>query len=407
MRRGWGSRNPECQIFLNAKDWKLKSIKSASLNPNLQNALVESEKAFLDFMQRPILDHDRLFYWSYCYSELEFKHSMIHTMLVAGIPEELVYVYDKTGFAVGEEGYAQLTKEEKKEIKSAIADYKKIARKKVKLYDISKYDNNHVDQHDPLVSALYIFGNFIERNVNSGNGAITEQNLVVSYLLVRAYRILRALARSQKFSTSEESLILVRSLYEIYCKLVFAIADIQNAQYLLDSDFGLSTGEFEVLKKNGKIKRNLLVNKSSGKIIPRNESFYKCIEASTQSSDKELFEVLYEYLSSFVHSGSRHVLSSWIKDKSGFALTNEDDEQLAAFVALLGSFISALIMQSLLQTNLASKISKWDITLFCFALKKVLADVEAPNNENIAAILSKMKIRSESMPNIVEPFEQE
>jgi hypothetical protein len=364
-------------------------------------AISSAEDLFSKAMYRPPQDYDRIFYWSYCYSEVEFKNLMIQTMLQAKIPEELIFIYDKTGFMVNEHGYKQLSKSEKREIEKAGKEYEKLSRKKEKIYKTSDYDSNHVETDDPLVTALYIFGNFIERNINSGERELDEQVYVISYLLVRAFRLIRALVRSKKYSTSEESLILLRSLYEIYCKTIYAISKTENAKYLLDSDFGLSTGEFEILHKDGKPKWGFLINKKTGTIIPRNQSFRKYIEESPFQGDRELFDVLYEYLSSFVHSGSRHVLKSWVDEHVGFTLTNEKDKQLGIFVSILTGFISATLMQALLKLEGISHIYTRDISLFCFATQKIIEEIGTPKNSEIALLLARIKDRAATLPNKV------
>src|SRR5580692_2074837 len=87
--------------------------------PNLSELTEQLEDNFFEAMHRPSKGGDRLFYWTYCYSESEISSQMIATMLRANTPQRLIYVYDKTGFVVSEEAYKRLTKEEKREIKLA------------------------------------------------------------------------------------------------------------------------------------------------------------------------------------------------------------------------------------------------------------------------------------------------
>jgi hypothetical protein len=181
--------------------------------PNLSELTEQVEQTFFEAMRRPLGDGDRPFYWSYCYSDAEFNALMIANLLRANIPQRLIYIYDKTGFMVSKEAYKRLAKEEKKEIRQAGLEYDALDQKSQEnVYQLSDYDEMGTEKDDPLKNALYVFGNFIERNVNSGRYTLDVQRFVCAYLIVRTYRIVRAIFRSQKYTTTEEALVLVRSL---------------------------------------------------------------------------------------------------------------------------------------------------------------------------------------------------
>ncbi len=358
------------------------------------------EESFSETMRRPPLDGDRLFHWTYCYSDAEFKNIMIKLFINAEIPQHLIYIYDKTGFMVSEEGYKRLSKKERNEIRKANLEYDVVEEETDgDVYKLSDYDDSGLsDETDPLIQALYVLGNFIERNINSGEYKIDVQKFVCGYLIVRAYRLVRAVFRSQRYTTAEEQLVLVRSLYEIYCKLTYATSSKRNAQYLLDSDFGLAFGNYDVLVKNGKPKRHLLIHKKTRRIIPRTRSFYEYISSSHFKEDIDLFEALYEYLSSFVHSGSRHIFKSWTDQKAGFSLTHDNDEYFKAFIAILTCFVSSMIMQSLLSLRSISRVSKWDISLFGYVTRKIITESSAPKESEIAELFPRMKARAGVLP---------
>lgn len=382
-----------------------KQRSKRSGTPNLQELTQQIEQHFFEAMRRPPREGDRLFYWSYCYSDAEYSAFIIADMLRADIPQHLIYIFDKTGFMVSKEGYRQLTKEQKKEIELASLEYEALEEQgRGDVYKLSDYDEMGTEEDDPLRNALYVFGNFIERNVNSGRYNIDIQRFVCAYLIVRSYRIVRAIFRSQKYTTTEEALVLVRSLYEIYCKLMYATRSKRNAKYLLDSDFGLSSGAYEVLVKDGKLKRHVLVNRKSGKEIPRTRSFYEYISNSRFVEDKELFEVLYEYLSSFVHLGSRHIFRTWIDNRTGFLLTHDNDESLRVFVSMLTCLISSMTMQSILSLRGISEVSRWDISLFCFATRGIILDSSVPSGSELEDLFPKMKARAAVLPAKVKRF---
>lgn len=119
--------------------------------------------------------------------------------------------------------------------------------------------------------------------------------------------------------------------------------------------------------------------------------------------DVGLFETLYEYLSSFVHSGSRHIAKVWTNG-NGFVLINEHDEALKVVVDLLACFICGMIMQVISRSEHSSGTSRWDMTLFCYSMRKIIEDVGTPDNSELVFIIDKLKRRAKSFPTQVSPF---
>ena len=52
-----------------------------------------------------------------------FKKDMLAAMRVAGIPPQLIYAYERTGFLLSKDGYKGLSPEDKAEYDAAIAEY--------------------------------------------------------------------------------------------------------------------------------------------------------------------------------------------------------------------------------------------------------------------------------------------
>jgi hypothetical protein len=236
---------------------------------------------------------------------------------------------------VSKEGWKNLSAEEKEEIEQAADEYEALREEAGgDIYEAQKYAPTDLDSNNPFISNLYIIGNFIERNVNDGRLKPNNKHFAVSFLIVRAYRLIRALYRMEKYSTAEERFILLRALYEVYCKIVYCLSAEDNAEHLFAIDFGLTIGSHELLTIKGITKRSKVIDKESGKIYDRYVKFRDLISFSKRKTDLPLFDSLYEFLSSFVHSGSRHVRSMLNADLSAFELTQED-ESVAVFVSVI------------------------------------------------------------------------
>jgi hypothetical protein len=124
----------------------------------LTQALKDIEERFFEFMRRPVCTNDRFLFWSYSYSDTEFNDNMIKTMLQARIPQNLIYIYDKTGFMVNNQGYKRLSKEERKEIRNAALEYDALKEENSQeIYNLADYDDFESIENNPLVQVLYIF----------------------------------------------------------------------------------------------------------------------------------------------------------------------------------------------------------------------------------------------------------
>ena len=149
----------EDAIILSGADMKNRNRRRARRSKaaeELGRISASVEKSFFDAMRRPPKEGDRMFYWSFCYSDSEFKDMTIKLMLHAKIPQHLIYIFDTTGFMVNERGYKRLSKEEKEEIKQANAQYAALEEEgKEEVYKLSDYEDFE-STDDPLVNALYV-----------------------------------------------------------------------------------------------------------------------------------------------------------------------------------------------------------------------------------------------------------
>ena len=133
--------------------------------------------------------------------------------------------------------------------------------------------------------------------------------------------------------------------------------------------------------------------------------FSEMIASSPIKTDAHLFPVLYEFLSSFVHSGSRHIRAAW-KDESGFDLVNEDeDESAIVFVMILNHTIVAMIMQGLLKLGRVSFTSRRDIRFFCKIVREINRDAFGretikSSGKEYRSLLAALRARSNALPNL-------
>lgn len=75
---------------------KALGMSMRSIGKRTRDAFENTMKDFEKLLGRPMDDRDRIMYWSYTKSIKEIKDDTIRSMIAAGTPEHLIYIYDKT-----------------------------------------------------------------------------------------------------------------------------------------------------------------------------------------------------------------------------------------------------------------------------------------------------------------------
>jgi hypothetical protein len=302
-------------------------------------------------------------------------------MIETGANPALIYVFDKTGFLPSTENRGRFSPEEILEIDSAFDEFNEEDHE----YALDDYLDDNFENHLDLTIALYVFGNFIERNFVNDRMITGYSRFVSYYLIFRSYRLLRSIWKLSSTNSSEEHYILVRSLFEIYCKLCFVRNSEKRAKKLFDIDYGMAMGDFKYEMKGDKVIRSRIRRISNGEIIDKNISFFTMISHSRIREDLDLFESVYEYLSSFAHSGIRHIFKEF--DRSSFLFSVNggwEDNFGQVAVKFMTGMITAMIMQHMHGLKGVSAFSKRDIEYYCRVAKTMASrsEIEFGSTEN-------------------------
>jgi len=361
--------------------------------------LSEAEKRFRSLMMRNPIEGDPVIFESYFDSRVEFKRNTIRTMIYSEIPHHLIYIFDKTGFILSEENRHKMPEEDLIEIEMAFDEY--FSDPEINRYKIEKYIDHNFENCLQLTIPLYIIGNYIDRNFNNSEKMRNYESIVFYYIVLRSYRLIRSIWKLNYAGSVEEKYILLRGLFENYCKLCYIEKSKERAKILFDIDYGLANGDFNLYRRDGKIIRSKIIRKDNGEIIDRNIPFFTMISFSKISDDCHLFEPVYEFLSSYAHSGTRHIFRDFNQGNYGFDVSGpEDDEQASIAFSFTASMIIAIFLQVLHRRRGIDKISKRDIEYYCYVSRVMARDSRVSDgdhlleNERLAfqALLDRMKV---------------
>ena len=119
-------------------------------------------------------------------------------------------------------------------------------------------------------------------------------------------------------------------------------------------------------------------------MVNRNVSFFSMISYSRHKADAELFEPVYEFLSSFAHSGTRHIFRNFSPTTYGFSVLGEDDEEQAeiGFRFMVGILV-AIVLQKLHDQKMAPKVSKRDIEYYCYVVKSMAGNSSVSDGDHL------------------------
>jgi hypothetical protein len=155
------------------------------------------------------------------------------------------------------------------------------------------------------------------------------------------------------------------------------------------------------LKRGDRIIRGRIKRKSDSAIFDRNITFFSMISHSKYKQDTVLFDPIYEYLSSYAHSGMRHIFKDFDQETYGYSVGGDwNEDGSAVSFHFMASMIISMILHHLHGESGISLMSKRDIEYYCRVAKTMVknsivsSDSRILDNERQAfqSLFDRMKI---------------
>ncbi|MGO4729737.1 DUF5677 domain-containing protein [Paenibacillus sp. 2KB_22] len=338
-------------------------------DPDMIAAMEEHEKRFIEIYGREPKDDDLFFYDQYVspMDEYEVENMTVKLLEEINADPAFIYAYKKTGRLVVKEYEGNLTDAELSEWRSALAEY----------YDLNEelqFEEvvSDSEQNSLLVefeSALYLFGMIIAK-YDQVKGIDLTHNDFIMFCVTKSFKTFKSIQVQLKAGLIEDSLNLLRSVYENYVNIIYVLNYPERLDDLVAARIGMEEGTHQYLiHSNGKFDKRTIVDKVTGQQYIGHISNYSMATASPYKEDIFIFDKLYEKLSRFTHPNilvSKHYISN---EKFNPHHRGKSDDAI-----ILSIFISILLLEQLLAIN-ADEQMQQDIRNRLVKMKNIITEI--------------------------------
>jgi len=248
-----------------------------------------------------------------------------------GLDPALVYAFNQTGLIVTEDSYNKLSSNNLKKWNKAIDAYQTKQPKKNKCETIFEA------LYEEIPSCLIAFGYFLEKEINKSKPKTSSKPYdYIYFCAVKTFKTFKSIMYLLKEDVGDDVLLLSRSMYENYLHIIYVKETPDYIQNLY-AQAGIKQGTHEYLKtSNGKEDRSIIVDRKTLKQYKLVGNF-KMVSSSPYNEDKQLFDDIYSYLSSYIHPNLHTKINYLEQNKYTYHLSSDFHEsvQNVIFLALL------------------------------------------------------------------------
>ncbi|MDC4878622.1 SEC-C domain-containing protein [Acinetobacter baumannii] len=337
-------------------------LKKIPLTDEPIKLLQQAEEHFFQVFERKPHKNDPVFLAKYLLSDVDMQREMVRVMEKAEIAPEFIYAYQKTGgLLLTEENEKLATGKDLEDWNNAIDEYFSGVSKK-----LSKLEILFQSFTEEIFACIICIGYILENEILKS--AIKEKSsskffTVDDYVLLHVTQTantLRAIDVLLNERMSDNSLPLVRHIYENYIHIIFALNCPDQLINLIDVPLGLSQGLYAYGKNNkGDEDRRVIIRKSDGKKFKGHISNYLMLNSSKYKEDTLLFNFLYKFLSDYTHPSLNSLSLRVDKDGQIDHLKNSLEEE-ARFYSIC---FSGMVLDQMRSLNCVSKRAKRDIVV--------------------------------------------
>ncbi len=377
---GSGKKYKNCCINSKEFDWIIEGgeiKKRIKCDDIIFEELKKQHQRFIDVYGRESGKDDPIFFEQYLMSDGEHEKVMIDILTEINVNPAIIYAYRKTQRLVTEQNIRKLTDLDIKEWQDAIDEYYHLIEnsnneENKSLKNLSEYI---MEIEQKLEKVLLIFSLIIFRygEIDFNVDNIRQELKIEDYILfciTKTFKTLKSIINLIDRELIEDSLILLRTIYESYLDIVFILHNPQKLKDLI-AQAGLMMGTHEyALNKKGKQNRRIIKDKVSGDEFDGTISTYQKVLSSDFQVDIYIHNFMYEYLSSFTHPSIFTIENYFIDNKFNPSKTNDPYE-----VVILCVFISVILLDELQYIDSFDEVIKQDIKKFIIEIKPLLINL--------------------------------
>lgn len=326
-------------------------------------------KEFRHIFRRSPHSNDRAFPAAYITDAEEFEHEFVKASEKVGVDPALTYAFRKTGRMIVEGISDHLPKRYLDEWSDAIDEYHdSLNDPQAKP---SAFDEKVRRVMDEAVRLPYLFGKLL-LDVNERPPVQLRQSgfpsIFALFCAARTAKSLQAIRMLVETQAAEDSLTIVRSMYEGYLHCVCALREPKLLDEVQRAKAGVHAGtHVHPVTRRGRLDYRVAVDIETGERLRAELLMGTLARQSPYPEDGEIYNELYSYLSTFAHP---HFLAiGQFLGPTGFTSKNRE---LAFEAFLLANFVGSLVLDAIVQLPLP-RDTRADIKRYLRYAKKSFA----------------------------------
>lgn len=257
-----------------------------------------------------------------------------------GMNPEQIYAVMKTNRMVTEMNSQNLSESDIQEWNDAIGEFEVLSETVEEKKLLGLYD--YFDEKETILEQLaYHIGLCIF--VHSNNKSNINIGLDISDYLIfcatKSVKSIQAVKALLHIGFVEDSLSIIRSLYETYLQLIYYSKNTDELKKYIEIQVGLKNGEYSYfIDKKGNEQRNYVINLSTGEKLKNFLTNYEMVTSSPYTEDIELFDYFYNRLSRYVHP-NYSILTKYLYNKKFTPTIINDKEEATLYALIFGILI--------------------------------------------------------------------
>ncbi len=311
------------------------------LKPLLEDASVRFKKVF---GRKPAVG-DPILFDQHLMGDEDFWQQAKTIGRVAGVREELIFAWRRSGFIVGEHSRKLMSESDYQEWQDAIDEYFLLKEEGFDPFFVFMYlSGAEYEHYKALVESF-------DHTIIALGFALTDPKSLKAapsyfrYLFVaRAMRSLRTVREMYNTRYDDDCLSIARGVYEAYLRMKLLRLDPGSTERF-EAMLAHEVGAYQTkLRKNGTPNYEICVDPESGKEFKITISNREILDKSDFSLDEPLYYDMYPFLSGFVHPELVHDALRSIAAKR--VETSREGDPVRAII-----FITVICLLLLLETS--------------------------------------------------------
>lgn len=261
----------------------------------------EMQAEFERIFRRPPEEDEPFFFpTNLLMSAEDVQDSIAAAMQQATIDPALQYAMQKTGWIIGEANRHLFSSENLQEWDDAIVEYREWQSGVGRFSNLRRLEDAIASLEDEFARLPLVLSLFLRHAHAPKRGRTTNRDMAFFYA-TKTLKSLQACDALVGLNYGEDAMSLGRSIFENYLQILFAIKKPAEHDDWVTAKTGLVAGTHEFPTKNGKVVFRQIREKSSGRTVDLVSRAKMAKEFSPIAEDAQLYELLYEVLSSYAH----------------------------------------------------------------------------------------------------------